>query len=102
MYSSHGEWTVISSPGSFSLSRTVGPCVCGARASQLIKSNTGWRAKCTCLEELDDVWMVELFHDGHFTVNLLQIAGVQLCFVNYLDGHLRTKRQRTYWRGGVL
>lgn len=75
-----------------------------ARASQLIRSNTASiereRAKCTCLEELDDVWMVELFHDGHFTVNLLQIAGVQLRFVNYLDGHLRTRKKTTHLLGG--
>jgi len=43
------------------------------------------------LVQLDDVRVVQLFHDIHLTVHLLQVRGVQLRLVDDLDGHLQQK-----------
>jgi len=39
--------------------------------------------------------MLQLLHDLDLPVNLLQIAGIQLSFIDYLDGHLGENEERT-------
>lgn len=41
------------------------------------------------LVQLDDVRVVQLFHDVHLAVHLLQVRRVQLRLVDDLDGHLQ-------------
>lgn len=41
------------------------------------------------LVQLDDVRVIQLFHDVHLAVHLLQVRRVQLRLVDDLDGHLQ-------------
>lgn len=40
------------------------------------------------LVKADDVWVVELLHDAHLAVELTERLGIELRFVNDLDGDL--------------
>lgn len=49
----------------------------------------------THLVELDDVGVVQQFHNLNLSVNFLQVGGVQSGLVDDLDGHLPKKYEGT-------
>lgn len=49
----------------------------------------------THLVELNNVGVVQHFHDLNFSVDLLQVDGIQLGLVDDLNGHLQNQASTT-------
>lgn len=48
----------------------------------------------THLIKLNNVGVVEPFHDVHLAIDLLQVASIQLGFIYYFNSHLKNENRK--------